>query len=61
MWRRRETGKAARETWRPFSFVLADGITLELRFWIESEPKLQILFLTRFLYANRFPLRSKTL
>jgi hypothetical protein len=28
---------------------------------IESEPKLQILVLTRFLHANRYPLRSKTL
>jgi hypothetical protein len=28
---------------------------------IESEPKLQILALTRFLNANRYPLRSKTL
>src|ERR1700758_3216797 len=28
---------------------------------IESEPKLQILVLTRFLHANRCPLRSKTL
>jgi len=28
---------------------------------IESEPKLQILFLAHFLHANRYPLRSKTL
>src|SRR6185437_1236887 len=28
---------------------------------IESEPKLQDLVLTRFLHANRYPLRSKTL
>ena len=28
---------------------------------IESEPKLQILVLTRFLHANRSPLCSKTL
>jgi hypothetical protein len=28
---------------------------------IDSEPKLQILVLTRFLHANRYPLRSKTL
>jgi hypothetical protein len=27
----------------------------------ESEPKLWILVLTRFLHANRYPLRSKTL
>jgi len=28
---------------------------------IESEAKLQIIVLTRFLHANRCPLRSKTL
>ncbi|XIA65570.1 hypothetical protein ACFIOY_04550 [Bradyrhizobium sp. TZ2] len=28
---------------------------------IKSEPKLWILVLTRFLHANRYPLRSKTL
>jgi hypothetical protein len=28
---------------------------------IESEPKLLILVLTRFLHANRYPLRLKTL
>jgi hypothetical protein len=28
---------------------------------IESEPRLYIIVLTRFLHANRHPLRSKTL
>ena len=44
-----------------FPTCCTPGQRLELIGSDESEPKLQILVLTRFLHANRYPLRSKTL
>jgi hypothetical protein len=45
----------------PFSFGPAGLDTVVSSVPIASEPKIHILILTRFLHANRYPLRSKTL
>jgi len=50
-----QTAKGRR---KPAAFVFQKTSASVL---IESEPKLWILVLTRFLHANRYPLRLKTL
>src|SRR6267142_4421945 len=56
--------KSARPRRKPAAggdFCHAGAVTRVFPVLIESEPGLQVLVLTRFLDANRGPLRSKTL